>query len=56
MAPGTHIIAVRTAVNGALETARAEKNIGKSLEAEVDPDRARLTGARQVQPPNWPTC
>ena len=29
------IIAVRTAVNGALETARAEKQIGKSLEAKV---------------------
>ena len=30
------IAAVRSAVNGALETARAEKKIGKSLEAEVD--------------------
>jgi isoleucyl-tRNA synthetase len=29
------IIAVRTAVNGALETARNEKQIGKSLEAQV---------------------
>ena len=29
------IIAVRTAVNGALETARNEKKIGKSLEAKV---------------------
>ena len=29
------IIAVRTAVNGALETARNEKKIGKSLEAAV---------------------
>ncbi|MGYP002238057080 len=30
------IAAVRTAVNGALEQARADKTIGKSLEAEVD--------------------
>ena len=30
------IIAVRTAVNAALETARNEKKIGKSLEAQVD--------------------
>ena len=30
------IIAVRTAVNGVLETARAEKKIGKALEARVD--------------------
>ena len=30
------IIAVRTAVNGVLEQARAEKKIGKSLEAAVD--------------------
>ena len=31
----SRIIAVRTAVNGALETARAEKKIGKALEADV---------------------
>ena len=30
------VIAVRTAVNGVLEQARAEKKIGKSLEAAVD--------------------
>ena len=30
------IAAVRSAVNGALEQARADKTIGKSLEAEVD--------------------
>ena len=30
------IAAIRTAVNGALEQARADKTIGKSLEAEVD--------------------
>ena len=30
------IAALRTAVNGALEQARADKTIGKSLEAEVD--------------------
>ena len=29
------LIAVRDAVNGALETARAEKRIGKALEAKV---------------------
>ena len=29
------IIAIRTAVNGALETARAEKKIGKALEADI---------------------
>ena len=36
MARWTRIAALRTAVNGALETARADKTIGKSLEAEVD--------------------
>ena len=35
MAKWERIIAVRTAVNGALETARNEKKIGKSLEAKV---------------------
>ena len=35
MARWERIIAVRTAVNGVLETARAEKKIGKSLEADV---------------------
>ncbi len=35
MAKWDRIIAVRTAVNGALEAARAEKIIGKSLEARV---------------------
>ncbi len=35
MARWERIIAVRDAVNGALETARAEKRIGKSLEARV---------------------
>ena len=35
MAKWEKIIEVRTAVNGALETARAEKKIGKSLEADV---------------------
>ena len=36
MAKWARIAALRTAVNGALETARADKTIGKSLEAEVD--------------------
>ncbi|MGO5050242.1 isoleucine--tRNA ligase [Dysosmobacter sp. Sow4_B12] len=36
MAKWDKIIAVRTAVNGVLETARAEKKIGKALEARVD--------------------
>ena len=36
MARWDRIAAVRTAVNGALEQARADKTIGKSLEAEVD--------------------
>ena len=36
MAKWDQIIAVRTAVNGALETARAEKKIGKALEARVE--------------------
>ena len=36
MARWARIAALRTAVNGALETARADKTIGKSLEAEVD--------------------
>ena len=35
MAKWEKIIEVRDAVNGALETARAEKKIGKSLEADV---------------------
>ncbi len=35
MAKWSRIIAVRTAVNGALETARAEKKIGKALEADI---------------------
>ena len=35
MAKWEKIITVRTAVNGALEAARAEKKIGKSLEADV---------------------
>ena len=35
MAKWDRIIEVRTAVNGALEAARAEKKIGKSLEAKV---------------------
>ena len=35
MARWEHIIEVRTAVNGALEEARAAKVIGKSLEADV---------------------
>ena len=36
MAKWDKIIEVRTAVNGVLEAARAEKKIGKSLEAKVD--------------------
>ena len=36
MAKWSRIAALRTAVNGALEQARAAKTIGKSLEAEVD--------------------
>ena len=36
MAKWARIAALRTAVNGALEQARADKTIGKSLEAEVD--------------------
>jgi len=35
MARWARIAALRTAVNGALETARADKTIGKSLEADV---------------------
>ena len=35
MAKWDRVIAVRTAVNAALEAARAEKKIGKSLEAKV---------------------
>jgi isoleucyl-tRNA synthetase len=35
MAKWDRIIAIRDAVNGALETARSEKKIGKSLEAKV---------------------
>ena len=35
MAKWERIIEVRTAVNGALETARAEKKIGKALEAKI---------------------
>ena len=49
MAKWEKIIEVRDAVNGALETARAEKKIGKSLEAKVilreaDPDALFLPG------------
>ena len=36
MAKWERVIAVRTAVNGVLETARAEKKIGKALEAAVE--------------------
>ena len=36
MARWARIAALRTVVNGALEQARADKTIGKSLEAEVD--------------------
>ncbi len=36
MAKWARIAALRNAVNGALEQARADKTIGKSLEAEVD--------------------
>ena len=36
MAKWDKIVAVRTVVNGVLETARAEKKIGKALEARVD--------------------
>ncbi|MBR4953706.1 MAG: class I tRNA ligase family protein, partial [Oscillospiraceae bacterium] len=36
MAKWNRVIEVRTAVNGALEAARAEKKIGKSLEAKVN--------------------
>jgi len=36
MAKWEKIIEVRTVVNGVLETARAEKKIGKALEAKVD--------------------
>ena len=36
LAKWDRIIAVRTAVNGALEAARAEKKIGKALEARVE--------------------
>ena len=36
MAKWARIAALRTVVNGALEQARADKTIGKSLEAEVD--------------------
>ena len=52
MAKWDKIIEVRTAVNGVLETARAEKKIGKALEAEVrltvpaeDAFRAEMDGA-----------
>ena len=48
MAAWDGLIAVRDAVNAVLETARAEKKIGKSLEAKVTIPAARLTGARQV--------
>ena len=36
MGKWARLAALRTAVNGALEQARADKTIGKSLEAEVD--------------------
>ena len=48
MAAWDGLIAARDAVNAVLETARAEKKIGKSLEAKVTIPAARLTGARQV--------
>ena len=41
MAKWEKIIEVRDAVNGALETARAEKKIGKSLEGRCGPDGSR---------------
>ena len=38
MSKWSRIAALRSAVNGALEQARADKVIGKSLEAAVTPD------------------
>ena len=49
MAAWAALIKVRDAVNGALETARAEKKIGKSLEAKVTVPSALLAGCRAME-------
>ena len=48
MAAWAGLIEVRNQVNAALEQARNEKKIGKSLEAKVTIPAAKLSGARQV--------
>ena len=48
MAAWSGLIDVRNAVNTALEAARNEKKIGKSLEARVTIPAARIAGARLV--------
>lgn len=48
MAAWAGLIDVRNQVNAALESARNEKKIGKSLEAKVTIPAAKLAGARQV--------
>ena len=50
MAAWSGLIKVRDAVNGALETARNEKKIGKSLEAKVTIPAGSLVGTRQMEP------
>ena len=57
MAQWGTIIQVRDVVNGALETARAEKKIGKSLEANIAPHRprrGRLPGGHGRRGPGRP--
>ena len=48
MAAWSGLIQVRDAVNAALEAARAEKKIGKSLEAKVTVPSSLMAEARQV--------
>ena len=50
MAAWDGLIAVRDTVNAALEQARADKKIGKSLEAKVIIPAQKMAGARLVEP------
>ena len=50
MAAWSGLITLRDAVNAALETARNEKKIGKSLEAKVTIPAGSLVGTRQMEP------
>ena len=50
MAKWDKIVSVRDAINAALEAARNDKKIGKSLEAKVTIPAGKLSGARKASP------